>query len=146
MAAMTHLWLKAIHVIAIIAWMAGILYFWRLLVYHAMETEAVVIERLKVMERRLRRAIMNPAMVVSVTLGIAMLVHTPAFLKMPWMHVKLLFVFLLLGNHFMATRAERRLAEDPRSISHKRLRFLNEVPTLAMIVIVIMVVVKPACG
>lgn len=143
---MAHQWLKALHIIAVITWMAGILYFWRLLVYHAMETEEVVIERFKVMERRLRRAIMNPGMVVSVGLGIAMLVNTPAFLKMPWMHLKLTLVFLLLGNHFMAVRAARRLCEDPRSISHKRLRVLNEVPTLLMILIVILVVIKPLFG
>lgn len=140
---MMYLWLKAFHVIAVIAWMAGILYFWRLLVYHAMETEPVVIERFKVMERRLRRAIMNPAMVVALGLGVAMLAHTPGLLRQPWVHFKLTLVFLLLVNHAMAVHAEKTLGRDPRSISHRRLRVMNEVPTLLMIGIVILVILKP---
>lgn len=140
---MLHLWLKAFHVIAIIAWMAGVLYFWRLLVYHAMEVEPVVVERLKVMEMRLRRYIMNPAMVVSWGLGLAMLWNSPGFLSQPWMHAKLGLVLLLSGHHGMAIWAERRLGADPRAFTHRFLRVMNEVPTLLMMGIVILVVVKP---
>lgn len=137
------LWLKAFHVVAVISWMAGILYFWRLLVYHAMEAEPAVVERLKLMERRLRRAIMNPAMVLALALGIAMLIVTPAYLRLPWLQLKLLLVLGMLASHGLALRAERRLAGDPRAYDHRYLRAMNEVPTLLMIVIVILVVVKP---
>lgn len=143
---MLHLWLKAFHVVAIIAWMAGVLYFWRLLVYHAMETEPVVVERLKVMEYRLRRYIMNPAAVVAWALGLAMLWHTPGFLSAPWMHVKLGLVVLLTAHHGMALWAERRLGADRTALGHRFLRVMNEVPTLLMIGIVILVVVKPFGG
>jgi len=140
---MLYLWIKALHVISIIAWMAGILYFWRLLVNHAMETEPVVIERLKGMERRLRRAIMTPAMVASLAFGLTMLHLAPSLLRQPWMHVKLTLVVLLVINHVQAVRAERKLGENPRAFSDKRLRIMNEVPTLLMIGIVIMVIVRP---
>ena len=140
---MLYIWIKALHVISIIAWMAGILYFWRLLVNHAMETEPVVIERFKGMERRLRRAIMTPAMIASLTFGITMLVLAPTLLQQPWMHVKLTLVALLVFNHHQAVRAEKKLGEDPRAFTDKRLRIMNEVPTFLMIGIVIMVIVRP---
>ena len=140
---MLYLWIKALHVISVIAWMAGILYFWRLLVNHAMETEAVVIDRFKGMERRLRRAIMNPAMVASLVFGLSMLALAPTLLKQPWMHVKLTLVALLLFNHWQAVRAEKKLGENPRAFTDKHLRIMNEVPTFLMIGIVIMVIVRP---
>lgn len=143
---MLYLWLKAFHVISIIAWMAGILYFWRLLVNHAMEKEPVVIERFKGMERRLRRAIMTPAMVASVIFGLAMLATAPALLKQPWMHVKLTLVVLLVINHVQAVRAEKKLGENPRAYTDKYLRVMNEVPTFLMMGIVIMVIVRPHFG
>lgn len=141
------LWLKALHIIAVICWMAGILYFWRLLVYHSMETEAVVIERFKVMERNLRRAIMTPAMIATLVLGIGIIASMPdpmLYLKTQhWLHAKLLLVAFLLADHGMAVRAAKKLAQDPRAYNHKYLRFMNEVPTLLMIVIVLLVVLKP---
>lgn len=140
---MLYVWIKALHVIAIIAWMAGILYFWRLLVNHAMETEAVVIERFKGMERRLRRAIMTPAMIASVIFGGTMLALAPGLLKQPWMHVKLTLVVLLIVNHWQAIQAEKKLGENPRAFTDKYLRVMNEVPTFLMIGIVIMVIVRP---
>jgi putative membrane protein len=143
---MLYLWLKALHVIAVISWMAGILYFWRLLVNHAMETEAVVIERFKGMERRLRRAIMTPAMIATVLFGGAMIAVAPGLLKQPWMHVKLTLVVLLLINHWQAVRAEKRFGENPRAFTDKRMRVMNEVPTLLMIGIVLLVILKPVFG
>lgn len=143
---MLYVWLKALHVISVISWMAGILYFWRLLVNHAMETEPVVIERFKGMEYRLRRYIMTPAMVASLIFGIGMLAIAPGLLQQPWMHAKLALVVLLLFNHAQAVRAEKKFAEDPRAYTDKRMRLMNEVPTLLMIGIVIMVVVRPGFG
>lgn len=143
---MLYLWFKALHVISVISWMAGILYFWRLLVNHAMETEPVVIERFKGMERRLRRAIMTPAMIASLIFGIGMLIMAPGLLQQPWMHGKLALVVLLLINHGQAVRAEKKFGADPRAYTDKRMRVMNEVPTLLMIGIVILVIVRPALG
>lgn len=146
MTVMAYLWVKAFHVVAVISWMAGILYFWRLLVYHAMETETVVIERFKIMERRLRRAIMNPAAVAAIVLGSAMIGMQPSLLRAPWFVAKLLLVLLLISNHILALVCERRLAQNVRAFDHKFFRVMNEVPTLLMILIVILVVLKPALG
>lgn len=140
---MLYLWIKALHVIAIISWMAGILYFWRLLVNHAMATDDAVIEQLKGMERRLRRAIMTPAAIASAIFGFTMLAMAPYLLTQPWMHVKLTLVLLLAINHVQAIRAEKALGATPRAFTDKRLRIMNEVPTFLMIGIVIMVIVRP---
>ncbi len=138
-----YLWLKALHVIAIISWMAGLLYIWRLYVYHAMETERVVMSRFEVMERRLLNAITTPAGVVSVATGVWMLVLVPAWLREPWMHVKLTMIVLMIANHGYAIYCRHRLLREPHFLNHKWYRVLNEVPTLLMIVIVIMVITRP---
>ena len=137
------LWIKALHVIMVISWMAGLLYLYRLFVYHAMETEQVVRERLQVMERRLIRGIATPAGVLTLVTGITMLVLNPGFLKLPWMHAKLTFVLGLLISHGQAMYYRQKLIENPTAYSHKKFRLLNEVPTLLMIGIVIMVIVRP---
>ena len=137
------LWIKALHVIMVISWMAGLLYLYRLFVYHAMETEAVVRERLQVMERRCLRGIATPAGALSLITGVAMIVMNPAYLKMPWMHAKLTFVIGLLVSHGQGMYYRQRLLTEPNAYSHKRFRVLNEVPTLLMIGIVIMVIVRP---
>ncbi len=128
---------------SIISWMAGLLYLLRLYVYHAMETEPVVRERLQVMERRLLKAIGTPAMIASFVTGIAMLVMVPDWLKQPWMHVKLTCVVAMAGIHGMAGGWRKRLISEPNFKSHKYFRVMNEVPTLLMIVIVIMVIRRP---
>ena len=137
-------WVKALHVISVISWMAGLLYLPRLFVYHC---EAPVgsaqSEQFKVMERRLMRAIMNPAMIASLVFGIWMLVLTPEWLKQGWMHGKLLLVVLLAASHMMMARYRREFAEDRNSRPARFFRILNEVPTLLMIGIVIFVIVKP---
>ncbi len=143
---MLYLWFKALHVIAVISWMAGILYFWRLLVNHAMETEPVVIERFKGMERRLRRAIMTPAMVATLIFGTGMLAVSPALLQQGWMQAKLVLVGFMLLNHWHAVQAEKKFGENPRAFSDKRMRLMNEVPTLLMVGIVILVILKPVFG
>ena len=137
------LWIKALHVVAVISWMAGLLYIWRLYVYHAMTEHDVVRDQLQIMERRLLNAITTPAAVVSVATGSAMLVLAPAFMKQPWMHVKLTLVVLMLVSHGLALRTRKQLIASPQAIPHKRFRVLNEVPTLLMIGIVIMVIVRP---
>ena len=139
----TYLWMKALHVIAVIAWMAGLLYLPRLFIYHC-ETEAgsEASERFKVMERRLLRAIMNPAMIASLLFGIVLLLEIDTWLE-PWLHVKLTAIMLLIGMHMMMARWRRDFAEDRNTRSQRFYRFMNEVPTVLMIVIVIFVIVKP---
>ncbi|MBI1949364.1 MAG: CopD family protein [Deltaproteobacteria bacterium] len=137
------LWIKALHVIAVISWMAGLLYIYRLFVYHAMESEAVVRARFEVMERRLLNAITTPAGIVALVTGVAMIALSTGFLRQPWMHAKLTLVVGLLGSHVYAVLARKRLLTEPAAVSHKRFRFLNEVPTLLMIGIVILVIVRP---
>ncbi|MBO9538963.1 protoporphyrinogen oxidase HemJ [bacterium] len=138
-----YLWVKAIHVIAVIAWMAAMLYLPRLYVYHAMETDQTVMDRFQVMERRLLRAIMNPAMIVSLLAGLAMIGMNPALLKMPWFHVKLTMLVGMFACHGIYSAARKKLIANPHYKSDKYFRILNEVPTLLMIIIVIMVIVRP---
>ncbi|WP_109154722.1 protoporphyrinogen oxidase HemJ [Azospirillum sp. TSO5] len=141
---MLYDWVKALHVISIIAWMAGLLYLPRLFVYHcqvAAGSEAS--ETFKVMERRLLRAIMNPAMIASYVFGITMIVLTPEWMKQGWLHAKILFVLLLTVSHMMMARWRRDFAEDRNTRPQRFFRIANEVPTLLMIGIVIFVIVKP---
>ncbi|MCG5051622.1 MAG: protoporphyrinogen oxidase HemJ [Myxococcales bacterium] len=140
---MFYVWVKAIHVISIITWMAGMLYLLRLFVYHAMETEAVVRERFQVMERRLLKAIATPSMIATFITGITMLVLVPDWLKQPWMHVKLTCVLALAGVHGMSSAWRKRLITEPTFKTHKFFRVWNEVPTLLMVIIVIMVIRRP---
>ena len=137
------LWIKALHVIAVISWMAGLLYIFRLFVYHAMEQEAVVRARFEVMERRLLKAITTPAGIVAVLTGSAMIAMQMSLLQQPWLHAKLTLVVGLIATHLYAIRARVRLIAEPHAVSHKRFRVLNEIPTLLMIGIVIFVVVRP---
>jgi protoporphyrinogen IX oxidase len=137
-------WVKALHVVAIISWMAGLLYVYRLFVYHAMETENVVMERLQVMERRLLNAITTPAGVVAVVTGLTMIGMSPsAYLTQPWMHVKLTLALALIVTHVMAIRYRKKLIAEPHAVPHKTFRIMNEIPTLLMIGIVIMIIVRP---
>ena len=139
-----YLWLKAFHVIAVIAWYAGLFYIFRLYVYHVQKRdEPSVTATLAVMERRLLRAIMAPAAIVALSLGALMLVQQPALLRQPWMHAKLGAVFLLLAYHGLAIWTRRRFAEGDYVLSERTCRLINEVPTLLLLVIVIAVIVRP---
>ncbi|CBS88204.1 protoporphyrinogen oxidase HemJ [Azospirillum lipoferum] len=141
---MLYEWIKALHVISIIAWMAGLLYLPRLFVYHCeVPAGSDTSERFKVMERRLLRAIMNPAMISAYVFGIAMIVLTPEWMKQGWLHAKLLFVLLLTVSHMMMAKWRREFAEDRNTRPQRFYRIANEVPTLLMIGIVIFVIVKP---
>lgn len=138
-----YLWLKAAHVIAVIAWMAGMLYLPRLFVYHtAAEPGSVQSETFKVMERRLLRAIINPAMVATWVLGL-WLAYDGGWFSSGWMHAKLLFVLGLSALHGMFSGWVRAFSEDRNTRSQKFYRIVNEVPTVLMIGIVIFVIVKP---
>lgn len=137
-------WIKSLHVIAIIAWMAAQLYLPRLFVYHA-DTVAgsESSEMLKIMERRLLKYIMTPAMIASLIFGILMLIAVPALFEEGWMHVKLTAILLLFGTHGVMAKHTRLFAQDERRKSAKYFRVLNEIPTGLMIIIVIMAIAQP---
>ena len=136
-------WVKAVHVIAIIAWMAGMLYLPRLFVYHCgAENGSVQSETFKLMERRLLRLIMNPAMIIAWVLGLWLMWqadwHTAG-----WFHAKLLLALIMSGVHGHFSAAVRAFAEDRNEKSERYWRIMNEAPTLLMIGIVVLVIVKP---
>ena len=138
-------WLKAFHIIAVIAWMAGKLYLPRLFVYHCDAAPGTpASEMLKTMERRLLRGIVNPAMIATVLFGVALLA-TPGIVdwSQHWIHVKLALVLLLIVVHGFLARWRKEFEADRNRRSARFYRFVNEVPTILMIAIVILVVVKP---
>lgn len=136
-------WAKAIHVIAVISWMAGMLYLPRLFVYHA-ETErgSQQSETFKVMERRLLRGIINPAMVISWAFGLWLAWKGFGF-QGGWLHAKLAAVVALSAVHGYLSAAVRKFAEDRNEKPARHWRIVNEIPTLLMIIIVVLVIVKP---
>ncbi len=139
-----YLWFKALHVISIIAWMAALLYLPRLFVYHCEAAAgSETSERFKVMERRLQRAIMTPAMIASWLFGLLVIAAVPDFLTQGWLHAKLTLVIAMTAMHVLLGRWRLAFAEDRNTRGQKFYRIINEVPTLLMIVIVILVIVKP---
>ncbi len=140
---MAYDWIKALHVIAIIAWMAGMLYLPRLFVYHCDAAPgSPQSETFKVMERRLLKAIINPAMIAAWILGLWLALQGGWF-KAGWLHAKLLLVLALSGAHGFLAASVRRFAEDRNERSARFYRLINEVPTVLMVGIVILVIVKP---
>lgn len=142
---MAYLWVKALHVIAIIAWMAALLYMPRLFVYHT-ETApgSTESERFKVMERRLLKAIMTPAMIATFIFGIALVAMEPGWLTgQGWLHAKILLVLGLAAMHGMMAKWRKEFERDERTRPQKFFRVMNEVPTVLMIGVVILVIVKP---
>lgn len=140
------LWYKAIHVIFVVTWFAGLFYLPRLFVHHAESTEPAVHARLKIMERRL--LVMTHigavgALVFGMMTLMAMVRFNPEYMKQGWMHAKLALVFALVVYHFLLTSMTRRFAADANTRSPRWLRIFNEMPALALIGIVILVVVKP---
>jgi protoporphyrinogen IX oxidase len=136
-------WIKALHVIAVISWMAGMLYLPRLFVYHCeAEIGSKQSETFKIMERRLLKAIINPAMVVTWLAGLY-LASSGHWLSAGWLHGKLLLVIILSGVHGFFSRWVKDFAKDQNTRSQRFYRLINEVPTVLMIGIVILVVVKP---
>jgi len=138
-----YLWIKSLHVISIIAWMAGLLYLPRLFVYHcAAPAGSEQSETFKIMERRLLRAIMTPAMILAWITGLTLAVQA-GFFSSGWLHLKLTVVLVLSASHAYMSRCVRTFAADANEKSHKFYRVLNEVPTLLMLIIVVAVIVKP---
>jgi len=136
-------WVKAFHVVAVISWMAGMLYLPRLFVYHCgAEKGSRQSETFKVMERRLLRGIINPAMVVSWALGLWM-VYDGGWISAHWLHLKLLLVVALSAIHGMLARWTSDFAADRNRRRERFYRIVNEVPAVLMVGIVIMAVIKP---
>lgn len=141
---MLYLWLKALHIVAIVCWFAGLFYLPRLFVYHAMSEDQASQERFQIMERKLYRGIMTPSMIATLIFGIGMVAMNPGlFASGGWLHAKLALVVVLIGYHHMCGAQLKRFARNENTRSHVFYRWFNEFPVLLLLAIVILVVVKP---
>jgi putative membrane protein len=134
-------WIKALHIVFVIAWFAGLFYLPRLFVYHATAEDAVSRERFKVMERKLYRGIMTPAMVITLATGLWLWLgygFTGA-----WLHAKVALVVLLVAYHFWMRALMVDFARDANRHTHVYYRWVNEIPTVILFAVVVLVVVKP---
>ncbi|MDX5379346.1 MAG: protoporphyrinogen oxidase HemJ [Halomonas sp.] len=141
-----YLWIKALHIVAVVTWFAALFYLPRLYVYHAMardKGEQQAIDTFSVMERKLYRGIMTPSMIAVIGLGSWLLYLMPHWLGMGWMHVKLLLVALLVVYHHICLVYLKQFAAGRCQRSHVFFRWFNELPVIALLVIVILVVLKP---
>ena len=141
----TYLLFKSLHLIAVISWMAGLLYLPRIFVYHAQNSDKLLVSDVfKVMEKKLYFYIMTPAMTLSWIFGL-LLIHEIGFgqLGQKWMVLKLVFVILLTFYHFYLGRVLRQFKLDINRHSHKFYRYINEIPTLLLILIIFVVIFKP---
>lgn len=141
---MLYLWLKALHIVAVVCWFAALFYLPRLFVYHAMSEDQPSRERFCIMERKLYRGIMTPSMIATLLLGFALLKMNPGlFSTGAWLHLKLVLVALLVGYHFLCGQQLQAFAQDKNTKGHVFYRWFNEVPVIFLILIVALVVVKP---
>jgi protoporphyrinogen IX oxidase len=145
---MAYLWFKAFHLIGVVVWFAGLFYIVRLYVYHAEAEEqpeparTILKDQYQIMERRLFRLITTPGMVLTVTMAIAMLITQPELLKSGWLHVKLAFVAVLLVYHHLCGSWMKKLATGESKFTGQQYRWLNEAPTLLLVVIVMLAIFK----
>ena len=136
--------IKALHILSVISWMVGLLYLPRLFVYHAdAEIGTVRAETFKVMERRLLKAIMNPAMIASFIFGIWMITLSHELVFETWFQIKVVAVLAMAACHGKFSKMRRLLENDVQPLSSKTYRIWNEVPTVLMIIIVFVTVLKP---
>lgn len=142
---MTYEVIKSLHIIAVVCWFAGLFYLPRLFVYHAQleKQQGARHEMLKTMEFRLYRYIMSPAMTLTWVFGLWMLYLIPEWLQSGWMHAKLTFVVLLTGYNHVCSAYLKKFARGKNVKSHKFFRIFNEIPTVILIVVVFLVVLKP---
>ena len=140
-----YLTLKALHIIAVISWMVGLLYLPRLFVYHVENYNSESIKIFKVMEKRLMKIIMNPAMIITWVTGLSILwVLGFNTIFSLWLSIKFLFVIILSGYHGFLSKCLKDFALDRNTRSSKFFRFINEIPTIILIIIVFLVIFKPA--
>ncbi len=139
-----YLWLKAFHIMAVIAWFAGLFYIFRLFVYH-IESDSEDVKRLmETAQRKLLRIIMNPAMLVAWILGLLLIaMQSQYILSQGWLHIKLLFVVLLTAYHMYAAKVRKQLLAGTCKLTGKQARLINEVPAVVMLVVVLMVELQP---
>jgi putative membrane protein len=135
------LWVKALHIVFVVSWFAGLFYLPRLFVYHAQATDAATVETFKVMERKLYRGIMTPAMVLTLVFGAWLWLGYG--ITGGWMHAKLVLVLLLVGYHFWMGRLRMDFARDANTRSHVFYRWVNELPLVLLVAVVLLVVLKP---
>ena len=136
------LWLKAFHIVFVVTWFAGLFYLPRLYVYHASAQDSVSIDRFKIMERRLF-TMMTIGATLATLFGVGMVVMAPSYLQFGWLHTKLTLVAALIAYHIWCYRLLVAFRDDRNQHSEKWYRAFNEVPSLFLIAIVILVVVKP---
>ncbi|WP_198265268.1 protoporphyrinogen oxidase HemJ [sulfur-oxidizing endosymbiont of Gigantopelta aegis] len=139
------LWVKAFHVIFMVAWFAALFYLPRLFVYHASSSDEVSNERFKIMERKLFYGIMTPSAIVTLILGLWMLMDYAwqAYSSMLWLHIKLSLVVLLFIYHYYCWKLVKAFKEDNNQHSHVYYRWFNEIPVFMLMGIIILVIVKP---
>lgn len=140
-----YLWIKSFHLIFVISWMAGLFYLPRLFVYHAQTSpRSEMSDQFLIMEQRLIKIIMNPAMILTFFFG-GLLLLIPGIVNWNagWLHVKLLLVFILAGLHGLFIKSYKGFAAERRDYSSRFFRFANEIPVLIMIIIIVMVIVRP---
>lgn len=141
------IWLKAFHVISMVCWFAGIFYLPRLFVYHTISEDSISQERFAIMERKLYRGIMTPAMIATWGFGLAMLVpNWNTYQHQIWLHIKLTLVVLLTIYHLLCGQFRLKLMANPQYKSHVYWRWFNEVPVLILVAVVCLVIVKPQFG
>ena len=139
-----YLWLKAFHLIALIAWFAGIFYLPRLFVYHAAAQDQISKDRFKVMEIKLQRIIMNPAMILTLALGIWMLaVNWAALSGQTWIWIKIALVLGLVGYQHFCLKITKAFARDETPYSEKFFRIFNEIPVLILVPVILLATLKP---
>ena len=144
----SYLWFKTFHIIGVVVWFAGLFYLVRLFIYHVEAAEqeqpirAAFEQQYGLMERRLANIITTPGMVVAVSCALGLLVVNPSWLQQSWMHAKLLFVAFLLGYHWLCYRLMGQLQRGECNWSGRQLRALNELPTLLLVIVVLLVVFK----
>ncbi|MDB9540169.1 protoporphyrinogen oxidase HemJ [Anabaenopsis tanganyikae CS-531] len=145
---MAYSWFKAFHLIGIVVWFAGLFYLVRLFIYHVEANQepepakTILKTQYEIMEKRLYNIITTPGMLVTVAMAIGLLSTEPEVLKQGWLHIKLLFVCLLVGYHYYCSRLMKQLAADECRWSGQQLRALNEAPTVMLLVIVLLAVFK----
>ncbi|MCU0569228.1 MAG: protoporphyrinogen oxidase HemJ [Oculatellaceae cyanobacterium Prado106] len=145
---MPYLWFKAFHITGMVVWFAGLFYLVRLFVYHAEANEqpeparGILQQQYQIMEKRLYRLITTPGMVLTVVMAIAMLITAPDLLKQPWLHVKLGLVALLMVYHHLCGTWMKQLAKGEFKFTGQQFRWLNEVPTVLLVVIVMLAIFK----
>ena len=144
MLAAIYPWLKVVHLGAVIAWMAGMMYLPRLFIYHHQSIPGgEAAQFFQMMERRLLKGIMTPAMVVAWIFAVLLMFANPSVLGQGWLHIKLVFVLAMSGVHGFYSASQKKFANDERPRTEKFWRIMNEVPFVFLVVILIMVLVKP---